>query len=86
MLDSHVVGFEKPDPRIFRHALEISGSPAERTLHIGDMYHADVVGARGAGIHALLLDPYDVWTHVDCDRVPDVAAVSRAIVAAKRGG
>ena len=84
MLDSHVVGFEKPDLRIFQHALEISGSLPERTLHVGDMYHADVAGARGAGIDALLLDPYDVWTDVDCERAPNVAAVSREIVAAKR--
>ncbi len=84
VLDSHVVGFEKPDPRIFQHALEISGSRPERTLHVGDMYHADVAGARSAGIDALLLDPYDVWTDVDCARAPNVAAVSREIVAAKR--
>lgn len=73
--DSHHVGFEKPDPRIFEHALAESGADASRTLHVGDLYAADVAGARAAGIHALLLDPFDDWGEVDCARLPDLAAL-----------
>ena len=62
VIDSALVGYEKPDPRIFAAALERTGADPDRTLHIGDLYHADVVGARTAGIHALLLDPYGDWT------------------------
>ena len=80
VIDSHRVGFEKPDPRIFAHALEASGARPESTLHVGDLYAADVVGARAAGVHALLLDPHDDWPPVDCARLPDVPALARAIL------
>jgi FMN phosphatase YigB (HAD superfamily) len=83
IVDSHLVGFEKPDPRIFAHALERSGAQPETTLHVGDLYAADVVGARAAGVHALLLDPHDDWPPVDCARLPNVPALARAIRAAR---
>jgi putative hydrolase of the HAD superfamily len=84
VVDSAVVGAEKPDPRIFHHAVELAGSAPERTLHVGDLYAVDVVGARAAGLHALLLDPHDDWGDVDCARAADVPAVARAIVGARR--
>ena len=82
VVDSAIVGVEKPDPRIFQHALEAVGARAERTLHVGDLYAVDVVGARAAGLHALLLDPYGDWGDADCERAPDVAAVARRLLAA----
>jgi putative hydrolase of the HAD superfamily len=82
VIDSAIVGYEKPDARIFEHALRESGSQPERTLHVGDLYHADVMGARAAGIHALLLDPYDDWPDVDCDRAPNLWTVAERLVAA----
>jgi putative hydrolase of the HAD superfamily len=86
VIDSHVVGFEKPDPRIFEHALDVAGADPEQTLHVGDIYAADVEGARAAGIHALLLDPYGDWDGVDCERQADVAEVSRALTEARERG
>lgn len=72
VVDSHWAGFEKPDPRLFKHALKLSGTNPEETIHIGDIYDVDITGARSAGIHALLLDPFDDWQHVDCVRFPDL--------------
>jgi putative hydrolase of the HAD superfamily len=83
VVDSHLVGFEKPDPRIFSHALVRSGSRPDTTLHVGDLYAADVVGARAAGVHPLLLDPHDDWPPVDCARLPDIPALATAIRAAR---
>jgi putative hydrolase of the HAD superfamily len=57
VLDSHEEGVEKPDPRIFRRALERLGARPEESLYVGDFYHIDVVGARAAGMEAVLLDP-----------------------------
>jgi putative hydrolase of the HAD superfamily len=68
-LDSHVEGVEKPDPRLFRIALERSGSSAATTMHVGDIYHVDVVGARNASIEPVLLDPLGLYEGVDCPRV-----------------
>ncbi len=83
VIDSHVVGFEKPDPRIFAHALAVSGASPDTTLHVGDLYAADVVGARAAGVHPLLLDPFGDWPPVDCARLPDVSSLAKAILAAR---
>ena len=77
VVDSHVVGAEKPDPRIFHYALEKSGAASNETLHIGDLYYADVVGARNAGLDAVLLDPYNDWHDVDCMSVSDLLTLSR---------
>jgi putative hydrolase of the HAD superfamily len=76
VIDSAEAGVEKPDPRIFEIALARCGADARRTLYVGDLYHADVVGARGAGLHALLLDPHGDWPPLDCDRAQDLSAVA----------
>ncbi len=83
VVDSALAGYEKPDPRIFTHALALVGSDAARTVHIGDLYHADVTGARQAGVHALLLDPYDDWDHVDCEKAPDLFEVAERFANAR---
>jgi putative hydrolase of the HAD superfamily len=72
VIDSQRVGVEKPDPGIFEHALAAAGCAPERALHVGDLYAADVVGARAAGIHAALLDPYGDWGGADCERFRDL--------------
>ncbi len=69
IFDSHVVGIEKPDPRFFQLALDASGARAETTVHVGDLYHVDVVGARSAGIAAILLDAGNLYEGYDCRRV-----------------
>ena len=82
VIDSHVVGFQKPHPRIFEIALEQSGADPARTLHIGDLYAADIVGARAAGCHAGLIDPHDDWGALDCAKFRDVSEVARALAEA----
>lgn len=53
---SSEVDSEKPDPRIFRIALDRLMVPAEEVLHVGDRRREDVEGAIAVGMHALLLD------------------------------
>jgi putative hydrolase of the HAD superfamily len=60
---------EKPDPRIFTIALDRSGSEPSTTIHVGDLYQIDVVGARAAGIRGILLDEGGLYEGVDCPRV-----------------
>ena len=69
VLDSHDVGVEKPDPRIFQIALERSAADRDSTIHVGDFYQADVAGARAAGIRPVLLDEGGLYEGVDCARV-----------------
>jgi HAD superfamily hydrolase (TIGR01509 family) len=72
IIDSHVVGFEKPDPRIFHLGCERGGVAPEDVVYVGDLYEIDVVGARGAGLRAVLIDPLGRWTDLDCDRIAGV--------------
>lgn len=69
VLDSFVEKVEKPDPRFFEIALERSGARRETTIHVGDLYEVDVVGARAAGITPVLLDSADLYPDADCFRV-----------------
>jgi putative hydrolase of the HAD superfamily len=55
---SGCVGCEKPEPEIFRLALERAGVAPQDALHVGDSLAADVEGARAAGITPVLLDRY----------------------------
>jgi putative hydrolase of the HAD superfamily len=52
VLDSHDLGVEKPDPRIF---LDV---PPARCAYVGDVVAIDVEGARAAGLHPVLFDAY----------------------------
>jgi putative hydrolase of the HAD superfamily len=65
VIDSAVVGVEKPDPRIFSLALEKLGIGRDGVVHVGDTVCFDVDGGRAAGIRPIHLDPYG-----DCP-VPD---------------
>ncbi len=58
VIDSQLVGFEKPDPRIFAAALDRMGVAAAESVYVGDLYEIDVVGARAAGMDVILLDPF----------------------------
>lgn len=79
VLDSADEGVEKPDPRFFEIALARSGARRETTVHVGDLYHVDVVGARTAGIQAVLLDEADLRPDADCPRVRSLDELARLI-------
>jgi len=76
VIDSHEEGVEKPDPQIFQRALERIGSGPETTVHVGDLFHTDVVGARAAGLRAVLLDIGDLYGDFDCERVRSLAELA----------
>lgn len=58
VIDSHLVGIEKPDPRIFQLALDALRVAPERSLYVGDTVRYDVDGAHAAGLHPVHVDPY----------------------------
>ena len=79
MLDSAEEGVEKPDPRLFQLALERSQSTPVDTVHVGDLYHVDVEGARSAGLDAILLDTADLYGGYDCVRIRDITELPGAL-------
>jgi putative hydrolase of the HAD superfamily len=56
----------KPDPLIFRHALERMAADPAASLYVGDNYYADIVGAQRAGMRAVLLDPEGIFPNPGC--------------------
>jgi len=49
------LGAAKPDPAIFRAALERLGAAAAEAMHVGDSVETDVAGARAAGLQAVFV-------------------------------
>ncbi len=80
VVDSSEVGVEKPDAQIFRLALARAGLDPEEAVYVGDLYSVDVLGARGAGLAAVLLDPGGCWGPRDCPAAPSVLEAARLIV------
>ena len=79
VIDSTVVGIAKPDPRVFAMGLQAAGVDAHEAVYVGDSYFVDVVGARGAGLGAVLFDPGGVWGARDCPRASGLSeAADRA--------
>jgi putative hydrolase of the HAD superfamily len=66
IIDSSVVGVEKPDPRIFHLGLRAAGVAPAEAVYVGDLYSVDVLGARAAGLDGILLDPRGFWAPRDC--------------------
>lgn len=71
-IDSFIVGVEKPDPRIFRLAIERAGVDASEAAYVGDLYPVDVVGAKSAGLIPILYDPFDLNRDADCLRIRSI--------------
>ncbi|HEV8471713.1 MAG TPA: HAD-IA family hydrolase, partial [Methylomirabilota bacterium] len=76
VLDSHEEGVEKPHPAIFERALARAGVAPGEAAYVGDLYSVDVLGARRAGLNAVLLDPGGCWDAPDC---PAAASVLGAV-------
>jgi putative hydrolase of the HAD superfamily len=54
IFSSALIGYDKPHPEAFRHALRECGDPARRWM-VGDNPVADVAGAEALGIPAVLI-------------------------------
>ncbi len=80
VIDSAVVGVEKPDPRIFHLALREAGVEADEAVYVGDLYSVDVLGARGAGLDGVLLDPRGFWGRRDCVRARSLDEAVRLVL------
>jgi FMN hydrolase / 5-amino-6-(5-phospho-D-ribitylamino)uracil phosphatase len=68
------VGMVKPDPALFRHAVQVLGSTPERSAMVGDRYARDVIGAHAAGLFTVLLDVHAI-------PIPDGAPQPDAVIA-----
>ncbi len=81
VIDSQLVGFEKPDPRIFEAALRRMALAPEEALYVGDIYEVDVVGARRARMDVVLLDPLGNHAGRDVPIAASLAEVAELVLA-----
>lgn len=70
---------EKPDPAIYRVALERAGVEPERAVHVGDSPALDVEPARSVGMHAILLDRVGRYEHVQAMRIASLKELPDAL-------
>jgi putative hydrolase of the HAD superfamily len=66
---SQEAGAEKPDPNIFRVALQRASRTPQEAIHVGDAYEADVSGALGVGIIPVLIDRHNRYPEANCWRI-----------------
>jgi FMN phosphatase YigB (HAD superfamily) len=83
LIDSTEEFVEKPNPRLFEIAIERSGADRKTTIHCGDLYEIDVVGARAAGLPAVLLDTAGMYGAMDCPRVQSLTEYADLLLAGR---
>jgi HAD superfamily hydrolase (TIGR01549 family) len=70
------VGCDKPRPEIFMAALKKAKVKPQEALYVGDQYDLDIVGARGVGIKAVLIDRSDYFPEItDCPRIRSLTQI-----------
>ena len=80
--DSGVVGYEKPDVRIFQAALHSLGAQPQESLYVGDVYSVDYLGAKGAGMEAILMDVAGTYRGTGLPRVASLAELETRLAQA----
>ncbi|MDH3943757.1 MAG: HAD family hydrolase [Anaerolineae bacterium] len=69
----------KPKPGIFQAALQRAGASPDEAVYVGDNYYADIIGARNAGIHPILLDPHNHFPEADCPVIHSLAELQSVL-------
>lgn len=79
VIDSGAVGVSKPDPRIFQIAVDAMAIDAGDAWYVGDMPGIDIVGARGGGMHAVVMDPFEFHLDADYSRVASLSELASIV-------
>ena len=75
IFDSQVVGYAKPDVRLFQHAMSSLGLEPEDCIYVGDMYFIDVLGANRAGVAGVQVDRFGLYSQLPGTRMASVASL-----------
>ena len=86
VVDSGLVGIEKPDARVFHIALERLGVDPACALYVGDIRSVDEVGARAAGMHFVLIDPSGSYAPPGSPAIREIRELPDWIVTRTREG
>jgi HAD superfamily hydrolase (TIGR01662 family) len=69
LVDSHLVGYRKPEPAIFHFALKALKLEPSEAAYVGDSYAHDALAAHGIGLRGILLDPLNLHSDSICARI-----------------
>jgi|SRR5579863_1414876 len=83
--DSGIVGQEKPHPAVFHAALQAMQAQPAESLYVGDVYSVDYVGARNAGMQAVLFDLAGAYRDRELPRVASLAELESWLTAQNSG-
>lgn len=79
VIDSSVVGVEKPHPEIFEIALERAGFKPGEAIYVGDTYPTDIGGAELAGLRGVLIDWVGAYPNATCPRITSMSELSALV-------
>jgi HAD superfamily hydrolase (TIGR01509 family) len=79
VIDSSVVGVEKPHPEIFEIALNRAGFKPGEAIYVGDTYPTDVGGAELAGLRGILIDWVGAYPDATCPRITSLSGLSELV-------
>jgi HAD superfamily hydrolase (TIGR01509 family) len=79
IIDSGIVGHEKPHPAIFAAALNSMDAGARDSIYVGDIHSVDVLGARAVGMQAILMDVSGTYVGKTADRIDSLAQLDGKI-------
>lgn len=77
--DSGIVGYEKPHPAIFAAALRAMNVAPEHAVYVGDVYAVDYLGARKAGMQAVLFDVAGAYRERGLPRVESLQELQKLL-------
>jgi FMN phosphatase YigB (HAD superfamily) len=77
VISARTAGIGKPHRDFFEAALTQARVTADEAVMVGDQYEIDIIGARNAGIPAVLLDRVGAFPEVrDCPVIRDLGALT----------
>ena len=79
IISSVEYGYRKPSARIFVHAMARAKATPDNSIYIGDTFEADYVGAKGAGMGMLLIDPDGKHDIGDDERLGSILDLEKAL-------
>ena len=77
VVTSQDAGFTKPQPEIFRHALDKAKVRPAEAVYVGDQYQVDIIGAKQAGMKGILLDRDGYYKEkLDCPKIKSLSELA----------
>ncbi|TAM81836.1 MAG: HAD family hydrolase [Acidobacteria bacterium] len=82
VIDSSIVGVEKPHPEIFEIALNRAGFEPHEAVYVGDTYPIDIGGAELAGLRGILIDRVGAYPDAKCPRITSLSELGDLVALA----